>query len=334
MAAARDPVRVTNACPADGPPAAEGSRLPWSALPASLRAAVEDRLGGRVLEAVTQPGGFSPGVAARLRLSDGSRAFVKAVGDINPDSPGIYRSEAKIAAALPPDTPAPRLLDCIDADGWVMLLFEDIEGRMPAQPWRPDELSRVLHAMARLADALSPAPIDAPPAARRFEQLGSGWRRLSEAARSGSDDLAGLDPWARGHLGDLAALESSLPEAVCGNTLAHGDIRADNILLTPGGVVFVDWPWACLAVPWFDLAGMLPSVAMQGGPRPESVFTSHPVARGADPDAVSTVVASLAGLFTYRSRQPDPPGLPTVRAFQAAQARASLDWLKQRTGWA
>ncbi len=316
------------------PPAAEGKRLPWTALPTSLRHLVEQKLGSNVLAAVTQPGGFSPGVAARLRLADGSRAFVKAVGDINPESPDMHRAEARIAAALPPDVPAPRLLTSIDSDGWVVLLFEDIEGQMPAQPWRADELSRVLEAMARLADALSPAPIDAPPAATRYGPLGSGWRLLSEAATSGADDLAGLDPWARAHLGDLAALESGWPEAVCGNSLAHGDIRADNILLTPGGVIFVDWPWACLAAPWFDLAGMLPSVAMQGGPRPEQVFSTHPVARGADPDAVSTVVAALAGLFTCLSRQPDPPGLPTLRAFQAAQAVTSLDWLKERTGWA
>ncbi len=316
------------------PPAAEGKRLPWTALPTSLRHLVEQKLGSNVLAAVTQPGGFSPGVAARLRLADGSRAFVKAVGDINPESPDMHRAEARIAAALPPDVPAPRLLTSIDSDGWVVLLFEDIEGQMPAQPWRADELSRVLEAMARLADALSPAPIDAPPAATRYGPLGSGWRWLAEAARSGSGGPAGLDPWACAHLAELAAVEAGWPQAVRGDSLAHGDIRADNILLTPDGVVFVDWPWACLAAPWFDLAGMLPSVAMQGGPRPEQVFTTHPVAKGADPDAVSTVVASLAGMFSYLSRQPDPPGLPTVRAFQAAQAATALDWLKERTGWA
>jgi hypothetical protein len=36
-------------------------------------------LGSRVVSAVTQPGGFSPGAAARLVLADGRRAFAKAV---------------------------------------------------------------------------------------------------------------------------------------------------------------------------------------------------------------------------------------------------------------
>jgi hypothetical protein len=34
-----------------------------------------------------------------------------------------------------------------------------------------------------------------------------------------------------------------------------------------------------------------------------------------------------------QSRQPHPPGLPTLREFQAAQGRTALAWLKIRTGW-
>jgi hypothetical protein len=314
----------------DSPPPAEGKRVPWSAVPAPLRAATERLLRSQVAEAVTQPGGFSPGVAARLRLADGRRAFVKAVGEINPDSPGIHRAEAQIAAALPAGTPAARLLGCIDADGWVILLFEDIDGQMPEVPWRPHELHRVLDAMTELAAALTPAPADAPPASARYPQVGRGWHAMHEAAQAGIE-LA-VDPWARQHLGELAAIEERWPQAVRGSTLAHGDIRADNVLLTADRVVFVDWPWANLAAPWFDLAGLLPSVAMQGGPAPEEIFGAHPVSRDADPDAVTAVVAALAGMWNWVGRQPDPPGLPTVRAFQRAQGAIALDWLKQRLG--
>ncbi len=315
-------------------PPAEGKRLPWSAIPDGLRAEIERQLGGRVVAAATQPGGFSPGVAARLRLDNGSRAFVKAVGDINPESPDIHRAEARIAAALPASTPAARLLGSIDADGWVILMLEDIDGWMPAQPWRPDELARVLAALADLAEALTPAPMQAPPAATRFGQLGRGWQLLAQGRLARPDDLAGTDPWAREHLDDLVALEERWPQAIRGNSLAHGDTRADNILLTPDKVVFVDWPWACLAAPWFDLVGMLPSVVMNGGPAPQDVLAAHPLARDADPDAVTAVVGALAGMWTYLGRQPDPPGLPTLRAFQRAQGAVALDWLKLRLGGA
>jgi hypothetical protein len=90
---------------------ATNQRLEWIALPASVRRQIEDRLGSPVVETLTQRGGFSPGVAARLRLRDGRRAFVKAVSSSpNPDSPTLHRQEARVAAALPASAPSPRFL--------------------------------------------------------------------------------------------------------------------------------------------------------------------------------------------------------------------------------
>jgi aminoglycoside phosphotransferase (APT) family kinase protein len=337
---------------------AQGTRLPWEQVPAPLRAAAEQRLGGRVTAAVTQPGGFSPGAAARLELDSGRRAFAKAVGpELNPDSPGIYRAEARIAAALPASVPAPEFLGMIDSGGWVLLLFEDIDGIMPAQPWRPAELARVLAAIADLAAALTAAPLAAPTVADVHAASHTGWRKLAAEHQAARDQAArdqaardqaardeaprnqpardqpALDPWAHAHLARLAELESGWADAAQGTSLVHSDLRSDNILLTADRVVFVDWPWACRAVPWYDLVGMLPSVTLAGGPPPGEILATHPVTRDADPQAVTAVVAALAGYFIYESRQPSPPGLPTVRAFQAAQGKVALDWLRARTGW-
>jgi aminoglycoside phosphotransferase (APT) family kinase protein len=198
---------------------------------------------------------------------------------------------------------------------------------MPATPWRPDELARVLAAVTDLAAALTPAPIAAPTFADRFAATFTGWRTL--AATGAPDDL---DPWVRETLRDLAALESGWEVAAAGSTLLHADLRADNLLLTADRVVVVDWPWASIGAPWIDLLAMLPSVAMQGGPPPWTVFDRHPVAAGADPAAVTAVLAALAGFFVYRGGLPAPPGLPTVRAFQAAQGRCAVDWLRTRLG--
>jgi aminoglycoside phosphotransferase (APT) family kinase protein len=304
-------------------------------MPAALRQAVEAGLGSRVVEAVTQPGGFSPGVAARLVLADGRRAFVKAVGpQPNPESPDLHRAEARVAAALPAAAPAPRLLACYDQDGWVALLFEDIDGVMPRQPWRPDELRRVLAMLTELADVLTPAPIDAPPLADQLGEEFRGWRGLAAARDADQDRLAWLDPWARRHLDRLVELEAGWPAAVAGTTLLHADLRADNLLLTPTRVVVVDWPWAATGAAWVDLLFMLPSVGMQGGPDPEAVFADHPVARDADAGAVLSVLAALTGYFLSRARRPAPPGLPTLRAFQAAQGAVALAWLRRRAAWA
>jgi aminoglycoside phosphotransferase (APT) family kinase protein len=317
-----------------GPPAT-GERLDWADAPAWLRGEVEARLGGRVAEAVTQPAGFSPGIAARLRLDDGRRAFVKAVGpEPNPDSPGIHRAEARTMAALPRSAPAPAFLWSLDRHGWVALGFEDVDGAHPALPWRPGELRRVLDMVAGMAAALTPAPDGFPAVGDRLAHSFVGWRRLAAARADGDDDLAGLDPWAARHLGRLAGLEADWAAAAEGPTLLHSDLRADNLLLTPTRVVAVDWPWACVGAAWVDLLLLLPSVAMQGGPDPEPAFTAHPVAAGADPSAVTTTLAAMAGFLVAGARLPPPPGLPTLRAFQHGQALVALDWLRRRTRWA
>ncbi|MEU6357359.1 aminoglycoside phosphotransferase family protein [Streptomyces sp. NPDC047072] len=310
-------------------PPAIGVRTPWEALPESVRHAVSHVLGAPVTDAVTQPGGFSPGVAARLRTATGRRAFVKAVSaDANPHSPKMHRKEARTAAALPRTVPAPRLLGTYDDGTWVALVYEDVAGRQPHIPWRRRELNRVLAAVEDLSRTLTPSPIDAPGAAVDLADTFDGWQRLLETPEA----AVRLGPWTSGHLDHLAELAAPWPEAVAGDTLAHSDVRADNVLLAADGrVVFVDWPHALRAAPWFDLLLMLPCVHAQGGPDPEEVFTAHPLGRAADPDAVTAALAGLAGYFLRNALLPAPPGLPTLRPFQRAQGDAALAWLRRRT---
>jgi aminoglycoside phosphotransferase (APT) family kinase protein len=314
------------------PPATGGVRPPWEAVPARVRLAVERWLGAPVVEAVSQLGGFSPGAAARLRTADGRRAFVKAIGPApNPDSPALHRREARIAAALPPTVAAPPLLWSYDEGeiGWVALLFADIDGREPAQPWRADELDRVLVALDALGAALTPSPLPvdvAGTASEAFARHVRGWELLRDQQPAA---LAALDPWAAAHLDALIALEQRSPAAAAGDTLLHFDLRADNILLTDKQVWVVDWPHARNGAAWVDAVLLAPSVAMQGGPSPEQLLARR-AAAGADADAVTAVVAALAGYFTQRGLQPPPPGLPTLRAFQAAQGAVARAWLARR----
>ncbi|WP_084961793.1 aminoglycoside phosphotransferase family protein [Thermoactinospora rubra] len=299
-------------------PPASGVRVPWEDVPRGVRARVEDFLGARVTGAETQNGGFSPAAAVRLGLQDGRRAFVKALEAAPyPQSVGIYRDEARIAARLPDAVPAPRLLTHFEQDGWVVLVFEDVDGRHPRQPWDRAELDRVLRALGEMSAALTPSPVDAPPIGEKLAESFTGWRRLLE------EDTTGLDPWALANLERLAELEAGWAEAAKGDTLLHADVRADNILLTEEGVFFVDWPHACLGAPWVDLLALLPSVRMQGGPPPHELLD--------DPDpAITAVLAAITGYFVRQGRRPDPPGLPTVRAFQRAQGVVALEWLRER----
>lgn len=315
-----------------GPPAT-GLRIDWAHLPARVRAAVEQWLGSAVIAAATQPGGFSPGVAARLQAKNGQRLFLKAVGPApNQEAPTIHRREARIVAALPPEAPVPRLLWSYDEgeDGWVVLVFEDIEGRLPALPWLADDLARVVEALAGLATLLTPSPVPLAVAgsashANLFSR--QRWRQLHD------ERPAGLDDWSARHAAALAGLEAQSAAAVAGATLLHLDVRADNLLLTTDRVWIVDWPHAHRGAAWVDIVCFAPSVAMQGGPPPEAVAQRHPAYRSADPEAITAAIVALAGFFTSGALQPPPPGLPTLRAFQAAQGVIARQWVAQRTGW-
>lgn len=312
-------------------PPATGVRTPWEALPHPVRTAVTDVLGGGpVVHAETQPGGFSPGVAARLRTADGRRAFVKAVSaDTNPDSPAMHRAEARNTAALPPGVPAPRLLGTYDDGTWVALVLAEVDGRQPHVPWREPELRRVLDAVERLGRTLTPSPVAAPPVAEALGDAFGGWRRLAD--RPEHEVRGRLDDRTLAELPRLARLAADWAEAAAGDTLAHADLRADNMLLTADGeVVFVDWPHAVRAAPWFDLLTLLPSVGAQGGPDPDEVFRAHPLGRAADPAGATATLAALTGFFIEQSLLPAPPGLPTLRPFQRAQGEAGLAWLRRR----
>jgi len=43
-------------------------------------------------------------------------------------------------------------------------------------------------------------------------------------------------------------------------------------------------------------------------------------------------IVFLAVLSRFAPHAP-PPGIPTVRAFQAAQGRVAISWLRERSGW-
>jgi hypothetical protein len=90
---------------------------------------------------------------------------VKAINaERDPRAPGLFRREIEVMTALSAvsaSLPVPRLQWSFDNGDWVLLALDDVEGRMPGEPWDHAELTQVLGALERLAAALTPAPIAA-----------------------------------------------------------------------------------------------------------------------------------------------------------------------------
>ena len=304
-----------------------GQRITWWQVPERVRSAVETSLSSAVVEAVTQEGGYSPGAAARVRLANGGRAFVKALSvDLHLPSVSLYRNEASVMLYLPPELPVPQLLDVYDDGNWVVLVYEDIEGRHPEIPWRSAELDRVAGAIANLGAALDPSPwSDAPDFADVNASVIEAWRALSTSPPSK------LDPAVRLLLNRLAVDELDFMEVVGGDALLHNDIRADNILLTSDGrVFFVDWGMPCKGAVWLDLMMFAFTAEFQGGADADLLVRTHPMTRDVSASSIDAVV--LAGYAAYRllAERPVDPRMPDSNAYHIACAEASLRWVHRR----
>lgn len=308
------------------PPAPAGRtarRLEWAHLPPALRDLIAARCGSPVVEAVSQRSGFTPGFASVLRCEDGTQHFVKAASlKAQRVFAEAYREEAGKVRALPADAAATRLLWTHDADGWVVLGFEHVPARAPHRPWTHDDLGRCLDALAETAAGLTPPPagLALDDAEVEFADWPDKWTHT-------------LATFALPNGVEAAALAARYAEVVGGDTVVHGDVRDDNLLLTDDGrVLLCDWNWPLRGAAWLD------SLILLVGPRGdgldvEEVLATHPTFAGVAPEAVDIVLALLTGYFLTHSDQPVPSSSPYLRDHQLWQGEACWEWLCERRGW-
>ncbi|MDG4827621.1 phosphotransferase [Asanoa sp. WMMD1127] len=312
-------------------------RPSWGDLSADLRAAIEGRLGSPVVGAAVAGAGFTSGFAGLLTTAAGDRVFVKAARSA--DQRHLcdwYAHEALVTAALPPSVRAPRPLWTLATPDFFVLCAEAVEGRTPALPWQPAELTATLDAWSTAAAALAdppPALLDLrlPALAPMIADEFGGWRWMAD----GKVPLPPSASAARDLLPALAALESGAAALVttAGPELTHCDLRLDNVIIDPDGRAWiVDWNWLCHGPAWFDTAVLL-ITAYAGGLDADQLWSSHPTATDAPPGALDGALAALSGYFLTRGAAPLNDAAPTVRAHQTWHGEVALTWLAARQGW-
>ncbi len=224
-----------------------------------------------------------------------------------------------------PTTPlVPELIGIFDDGDWVALVAEDIDGATPPVPWHADDIDAAMTALYSIEQTLTPNPVpQLRPVRTAYASLFGGWERVAAAPP------ADLDTWRRDHLDELASLAAVGLGSLDGPGLVHTDIRADNLIRRPDTTMtVVDWPWACVGAPWFDRLLLLVNIDLYGGHDPEELTRRY--LDRVDPEQVTAVLAGLCGYFVDIARKPPDPGLPTVRAFQQAQAESTWTWLRRR----
>lgn len=310
-------------------------RLGWDDLSADTRAAIDARVGGNARAQASAGAGFTPGFAARVHGRGGS-FFVKAAGRAEQQfAAESYLTEARINTLLPAGVPAPRLRWTEETgDGWVVLGFDLVDGRMPELPWRAEELDAALDACALAAEALGPVPDGfAASGLERIAEHGDEfafWRQTAAGAADAPKLPAFLPSrW----LEPLAALEAEWGTATGGENVLHHDLRADNILIDAAGTaVICDWNWAVVGAAWLDLTVLLAG-AFADGHDASALIARHPAAAGAEPEQIDIALAALGGFFVEHGGHDEVPGAPALRGHQRYCAQVVLRWLAARRGW-
>ncbi|MFF4384566.1 phosphotransferase family protein [Kitasatospora sp. NPDC001547] len=270
-------------------------------------------------------GGFTPGIAARLRLADGGRVFIKGA-PVADRAAGMYRAEAAVGAYLPSRI-APALLWTVETGGWLVLGFEDVDGTNPDLAPGSAELDAVLETVGELGELLTPCPAGrAGPFSALAETLCGCWVRLSEG---------GLDGWDQEHSVELVGIDSpaALVRAAEGDTLLHCDLRADNMLLNASHVRVIDWSWFARGSAWVDAAFFLPQLVLAGhtAASAERLLAERvPAWRAAPEKGVLAFAVAITGYWAWQQRT-GPGG--ALGAYRARASAAGREWIAYRAGW-
>lgn len=197
-------------------PRAVSLRQQWAVLPGTVLAAVKEQT-GRIDRVVPAETGYSSHIAATLDTERG-RIFVKGMRSRN----GLARTQETEAAVNPHVIPiGPRLLWRVVTDGWDVLGFEYMDGRIADFGQSSGDLPLAVATMADLAHITAPG-LDLPSAEDRW----SGY----------TDGRA-----------DAALLR--------GDLLLHTDWHHTNLLVTPENRMHVvDWAMAARGPVWIDPA--------------------------------------------------------------------------------
>lgn len=310
-------------------PRAVGVRIGYAAVPATVRAWVDETLGSPVVATAEQVGGMSPGCATRVTCADGTRAFVKAVGaELNPDTPVLFRREVAVLGHLGAHELWARLLASYDDGAWVALLVEDVEGRHPDFS-QDAELEAVLAATDRLTAVLQAR--DVPPTLDLVDVTGA-FRKWASTLAGLADAPAGtpVPGWLRDdphRWADVLLDHASRPVP----HVVHWDVRVDNLLRRPDGrVVFVDWGMAARGPDWVD--PLLARLERVEDPWFDASIAASPALAAAGDDAVTAFLAGFGAHLAVRSVVAVDVNLPTLNDFRITESRRMLAAVARRTG--
>jgi hypothetical protein len=273
----------------------------------ALAARVARRLGQQLLAWRPATRGYTTASRLIVTCADGTSVFVKGATDARTarwlrTEYGVY---SQVQARF-----LPAMRAWADDGSSPFLALEDLSDAVWDAPWTPARVRQVLDTLRRITATRAPTCL--PSLEERRSSL-SGWARVEREPelflRLGLCSAA----WLGRSINALVTAEAGTELA--GDDLVHGDVRSDNFCFVGQRVVLVDWNWACRGNGLIDIAGWLPSLHLEGGPRPDSILPGQP-----------HLAAVISGYFAARAGLPVELASPQIRALQRAQLQIALAW--------
>ncbi|RRS02109.1 phosphotransferase family protein [Glycomyces terrestris] len=306
-------------------------RPDYADLPDPVRRLIARELGGEPDAVRIAGGGYTRGFAARLRSGSGPERFVKAAGPETPLVRDMYRQEARIAAALPPELPAPRLLFADEAAGWSVAGFEAVQGNPVTLPIRPTTVTTLLTTWAEAAEALDPPP-EALVAAGIRSQPPGGMKEFTAVA-AGEEPPFALPPRLHGRIDELAALEAPIDAVLRTDRVSHADLRVDNFVCGADRAWICDWAEPAYLPPWIDTVVLL-LAAHADGHDADALFWGHPTAAGVSGEELDTALTAVTGgLLRGWDERPENLISAAIDDLMRWSGLAAADWLADRRHW-
>jgi len=229
---------------------------------------LEDTIGKKTVRWTVPDCGLSSALRFSVMLKDNSRVFVKASTDDLTEQ--WLRTEHLVLSSVR-GAFMPYIVDWIDTPGIrPILISQDLsQAYWPAShngvAWRNDDFDLLFDALQALSSH------DVPPELPALQN-----RKLSIWSEIANNPDAFLTlgvcsaGWFRRSIDALMEAESNAD--VTGNCLVHGDIRSDNVCISGSQIIFVDWSHAARGNALRDLAKLLPTLYLEGGPAPYLVM--------------------------------------------------------------
>lgn len=236
--------------------------------PHHLKNVIEDRLSQKIISWTKPDCGLSAATRYSLLLENNSKVFIKAATD--KETEGWLRTEHLVLISYEEEF-IPKIVDWIDeSDNFPILLTQDFSDAYWAANnsgvyWRDGDMDLIFETIKELSSIKGRHSL--PYIKNNNDKI---WTKIA----SNPDGFLKLklcsERWLSNNVTFLINAENDIDET--GTSLVHGDIRSDNICIKNNKVVFVDWSNAAIGSAEHDLANLLPTLHLEGGPLPFQIL--------------------------------------------------------------